>query len=102
MLLKPIRLKKPAWTQSAKGEGCQIRIPGVCNNNPETVVACHLNGGGMGGKASDLFIAYGCSDCHDVVDKRTYTNIPSMKLERWMYEAVFKTQQILINKGLIK
>lgn len=90
-------------TKSAKGEECQIRIPGKCNGNPETTVPCHLNGGGMGMKHKDLFIAYGCSACHDIVDGRAkldrWTNDLYSKV--WFYEGVFRTQEILIEKGLI-
>lgn len=59
---------------SAQGQDCQLRIPGVCNGNPETVVWCHLNGQeygkGMGHKSHDIFGFYGCSACHDVYDGR--------------------------------
>ena len=58
-------------TQSARGEQCQIRIPG-CNGNPETVVWAHANGSaagkGMWMKSNDLLGAYGCYACHQVVD----------------------------------
>jgi len=40
--------------KSAKGQECLVRIPGICNRRTETVVLAHLNGGGMGMKASDL------------------------------------------------
>jgi hypothetical protein len=66
--------------ESAQGKDCQLRIPGVCNGNPETVVWCHLNGQeygkGMGHKAHDLFGFYGCSACHDVYDGRARIPIP--------------------------
>jgi hypothetical protein len=59
---------------SAQGKDCQLRIPGVCNYNPETVVWCHMRGleygKGMGHKPHDLFGFYGCSACHDVYDGR--------------------------------
>jgi len=63
---------------SAKGKDCQLRIPGVCNGNPETVVWCHLNGQeygkGMGHKSHDIFGFYGCSSCHDLYDGRANRN----------------------------
>lgn len=90
-------------TKSAKGQECQIRIPGTCSMNNETVVACHLNGYGYGAKHPDLFVAYGCSACHDAVDGRTpceewtYTEKQTM-----FYQGVLRTQKILLDMGLIK
>ena len=64
-------MKTTKIRQSARGKDCDIRMPGCCNGNPETVVHCHLPGGGMGGKMNDLFGARGCSDCHAEVDRVT-------------------------------
>jgi len=99
-ILKPIRLRSKKILDSARGEDCQIRMPGVCNNNPETTVACHLNGGGMGTKHSDIFIAYGCSDCHAFVDSETQGHVEIEDAYNF-FQAIFSTQQILIDKGLI-
>jgi hypothetical protein len=61
-------------TQASRGQACTIRLPMVCNANPETVVGCHLAkirfGHGVGQKVDDVLIADGCSSCHDVVDGR--------------------------------
>lgn len=60
-------------TKSARGEECQIRLPDVCNFNPETSVWCHAGGAdikGVGQQADSLLGAVGCSDCHDVYDRR--------------------------------
>lgn len=90
-------------TKSAKGEDCQIRIPGKCNFNPETTVFCHVGGAGMGIKSNDIHGAYGCSSCHDIVDGRTKLDRWTSDLykEVWFYEGVMRTQLILIEKGLI-
>jgi hypothetical protein len=87
--------------KSAKGRECQIRIPGVCNFNPETTVLCHLNGGGMGMKHPDLFGAFGCSDCHDWVDGRT-SSAPNAYRQEYLSDAIFRTQAIWLKEGLIK
>ena len=92
--------KQTKITKSARGEDCQIRIPGVCNFNPETTVFCHINGAGMGIKASDLQGSYGCSACHDAVDGKTSLSAQGLKF--WFYDGVFRTQLILLEKGLIK
>ena len=99
------RLKSKKITDSAKGEDCTIRIPGVCNHNPETTVAAHYRMNGMSGaglKPHDTMIAYACSDCHAVVDGQKKTTADKEYLRNWHAEGVFKTQQILIEKGLIK
>ena len=91
--------------RSAQGQECQIRIPGVCNGNPETTVLCHLPGGGMGGKMSDIHAAYGCSECHDYVDGRKNNKefrYSGKVLKVYFYEGVFRTQEILLRDGLIK
>ena len=104
-------------TDSARGEQCQVRIPGVCNRDPATVVFAHLNGGGMGMKHPDYEGAYCCSACHDVVDGR----VPYITHEIWpeafgekaaaefsrcvagvcFYEGCVRTRKILIEKGLL-
>jgi len=86
-------------TKSAQGEDCQIRLEGICNGNPETTVFCHLPGGGIGRKQKDLFGAYGCSSCHDEVDGRGSHSAIMYREE--FYSAVFRTQDILLSKGLI-
>lgn len=56
----------------AKGKPCMLRIPNVCNWRPETTVLCHIRITGTGGsrKPTDLAGVWGCSDCHDVIDRR--------------------------------
>ena len=92
-------------TESARGQECQIRLIGVCNHNDETTIFAHYRRGGLGGmgkKPSDLFGAYACSSCHDAVDGRTKTPFSSVELDADFKDAVFRTQDILMTKGLIK
>lgn len=59
--------------ESARGQPCHLRIPGVCNGNPETTVLCHIRRGhvaGMGQKPPDCCGVFGCSECHDAMDGR--------------------------------
>lgn len=92
--------------KSARGRDCQIRIPGVCNHNPETVVLCHLPGGGIGAKVNDIHAAYGCSACHDFVDGRNShaADMHGGKIaaQLWFYDAVIRTQEIMLKEGLIR
>ena len=96
-----IKRRQSKITKSAKGEECQIRIPGYCNGNPETVVFCHLGGGGMGYKSNDIHGAYGCSSCHDAIDGRRIVNWTDNQIKVWFYDGVVRTQLILIDKGMI-
>lgn len=96
-------MKSKKITESARGEDCTINIAGVCNYNPETVVFCHINfeGGAMGMKSSDVSGAYGCSDCHDAIDRRVYSS--ELEDDRWFYlgRAMQRTTERLYEKGVI-
>ncbi len=98
--------RKVNLRNEARGRECQIRIPGICNHNPETVVLAHLNnkglfGVGTGQKPHDMFGAHCCSACHDVVDGRTKTAQYVWEIEMADYEGVFRTQNILLKEGKI-
>jgi hypothetical protein len=83
----------------ARGRECQIRIPGVCNGNPETTVLCHLNGGGMGIKEDDILAAWGCSSCHDAVDGRGKHSAIMYNSE--FSDGIFNTIRILVQEDVI-
>lgn len=89
--------------ESARGEECQIRLPGICNFNAETTVWAHANGSaagkGIGMKSPDILGAYACSACHDAVDGRTKTPRHEVRLAFW--EGHARSVRILIDKGLI-
>jgi hypothetical protein len=92
------------FTRAAKGQECQVRIPGICNRDDTTTVFAHLSGGGMGGKVRDIHGAFCCSACHDAVDGRstkgvcthTRTDIILMHLE-----GMVRTQNLLIDMGIL-
>jgi len=98
-------MKQDKYTRSAKGQPCQVRIPGVCRETPEhdTTVLAHLNGGGMGGKHSSIHGAYACAECHTWLDGG-YIKEGRVKTVRdlWHLEAVIRTQQIMIKEGVLK
>jgi hypothetical protein len=66
--MKSSRPKSTPIRRSAKGKDCTLRFPGVCNYRMDTTVLCHRNGAGMGMKAADTSAAYGCFECHRVLD----------------------------------
>jgi hypothetical protein len=103
MFPKPTKIRSKKITDSAKGERCTLRISGVCNHNPETVVFAHIEGSnGMGTKNHDLFGVYACSDCHDWLDGRNYLNV-NLKAKYYdILQALQETQIKLVQKGLIE
>lgn len=91
-------------TQSARGEDCLVRLPGICNRNPETVVLAHYRMAGacgMGIKPPDFMGAYACSACHDEIDRRT-RHLDAGTVRLAFAEGVMRTQQILAEKGLLE
>ena len=89
--------------KSAKGRNCEVRIPGVCNFNPETVVLAHLGGAGMGLKRNEVHGAFCCSSCHDEIDGRTIdSEFTRRDLKLMHHQGVERTQDIWIEEGLIK
>lgn len=101
-LQKSLRHESKKLRDSARGRECQIRIPGICNRNNETVVLCHVNGGGAGTKHSDLLSTYGCSDCHSAVDGRIKTQYSKQELDLMLLQGVMRSQQIFLDEGLVK
>ena len=102
---KPMRSKGPKMTQArkaAQGMPCMIRLPNVCNGDPETTVLAHYrlsNYCGAGLKPDDeIFGAWACSACHDECDRRTrlYGDLIIVKLAH--AEGVLRTQ--MARKGV--
>lgn len=89
--------------QSARGETCTFNIPGICNHNPETVVLCHAPhpDKGMGYKGPDTWAAYGCSSCHDAMDRRDFHLNSNERIRDYWFDAIRETQRRLIKKGLL-
>lgn len=96
------RFLKTKLRDSARGQECQIRIPGICNYDCTTTVLAHLNGAGWALKHSDMHGAYACSRCHAVVDgeKQNLWDVDTLKL--WHLEGTIRTQVIMLGCGLIK
>jgi hypothetical protein len=89
--------------KEARCRECQVRLPGICNGNSETVVLAHYRMAGicgMGMKPPDLFGAWACSACHDEIDRRTtLTNLDYANLAH--LQGVIRTQSILLAEGKI-
>jgi len=97
-------------TNSARGEYCTIRFPGVCRHSTESVVWCHAIGSaagkGVGMKSHDLLGAYGCHACHDLYDGRRYRNdqgeiVARVFIELAFWEGHARSLLKLIEKGIV-
>jgi hypothetical protein len=90
---------------SARGQPCCLRIPGVCNGDPETTVLCHLPSGiglkGIGMKTPDYWAVWGCHACHDALDRRRQHGLGDL-LEVYILMALQRTWAIWFERGLLR
>jgi hypothetical protein len=92
-------------TKAARGRDCMVRIPGICNGNPETVVLAHYRLAGTCGtgmKPNDLQGAWACSACHDAIDGRSATWDTQQEIRLYHAEGCFRTIDTLVREGLVK
>lgn len=93
--------------RSAKGQSCSIRVPGICNSNPETTVWAHLNGHafgkGMAIKAHDILGFHACSDCHAYYDTGHGRRqiVSTLELLELVMSAVCETYVRLVRAGIV-
>ena len=91
--------------KEAKGRGCMVRLPGICNFNSETVVLAHIRlagVSGMGMKSPDLIGAWACSACHDEIDGRTHkSGLSHDELRLAHYDGRARTIAQLEKEGLV-
>lgn len=97
-------MKKVNLRDQARGRECTVRIPGVCNFNPETSVLAHYRLAGTCGtgcKPDDMQAAISCNDCHDAIDGRTKTEYTRDELKLMHAEGMMRTQAIWREEGFI-
>ena len=91
--------------KEARGRGCTVRIPGVCNFNSETTVLAHIRAAGVSGmglKSPDLLGAWACSACHDEIDGRTHkSGLSRDELRLAHYDGMARTIMQLHKEGLV-
>ncbi len=93
-----------ALTDLCQNQPCYIRLPGICNGNPETSSPAHLRLGdisGYGLKAPDIFVCPGCLNCHDAVDRRRYKDLDRDYVLKAHYEGIFRWQYDLYEREII-
>ena len=82
----------------ARGQNCQVRLPG-CLHSPETVVLAHLRRGstaGIGQKPPDLCGVYACAACHDLIDRRKMVaNLSRQEIDAALLPALCRTLAIV-------
>jgi hypothetical protein len=65
--------RNPALLAMARGQRCLLQVPGVCQPDPTTTVACHSNqsvhGKAGARKADDHWHVHGCAACHRWLDQ---------------------------------
>lgn len=77
----------------------------VCNHDPETTVLCHLRKGfyGMGLKPPDIVAIWGCSACHDAIDRRNHTRkFTSEQLDEAILRALCEQLTYYAKAGVVK
>ena len=90
--------------KEARGRGCMVRIPEVCNHNSETVVLCHYRLAGVSGigmKSPDILGAWACSACHDAIDRRAHTDLDRDYVRLLHLEGMVRTIAQLNREGLL-
>jgi hypothetical protein len=99
-----IRSRK--YLNAARGQECQVRIPKLCNRDPNTVIAAHSNKGrhgkGTSLKAHDIFVTWCCSSCHDALDGRVQTDLTPAEIQDFWQWGFERTLVEAITQGIIK
>jgi hypothetical protein len=81
-----------------------VRLPDICNHNPETTVLAHIRMAGLSGmgiKADDLLGAWACSSCHDAIDRRSHTDLDRDYVRLLHLEGMARTIAVLRKEDLI-
>lgn len=89
--------------KAARGRPCMVRLPGCAGGGEDTVLAHFrmpgLNGTGM--KPDDAVGAWACSECHSLVDGRSYAAMPRKTLRLYHAEGVLRTIAELRKEGAL-
>lgn len=92
-------------TKLARGRDCLVRLPDVCNHNPDTTVLAHFRLAGLNGmsmKPPSLVGAWACSACHDAIDRRSHPDLERDYVRLAHAEGVMRTISTLLAEGRIK
>ncbi|RQH70005.1 hypothetical protein IPC102_09545 [Pseudomonas aeruginosa] len=95
------KIASNAVRDAARGEECTLNIAGVCNYRVDTTVFCHFpdESNGWGAKSDDLSGGFGCSACHDVIDRRNNkVQLTAEDREFYMRRSMVRTWRRLLQK----
>lgn len=94
-----VRVISTKLRESARGRDCTLRIPGVCNFNPETTVLAHLPCGqkGVGMKSPDMMAVFACAHCHTFIDGARFSELTA----KHILTALAETQMHWVQTGLL-
>lgn len=95
-------MSQDKFTKSARGQECQVRVPGHCSGNTETTVLAHINGFRVGHKALNIHGCFACFGCHNWLDGGWARETDKKTRDLYHMEAVIRTQQIWARDGLLK
>ncbi len=88
--------------QHARGQPCRVRLPTVCNFDPETTVLAHIKCGWYGSlKPPDIVALHCCSSCHDAIDRRR-TDIPVETVDLAVLRGLCETLHYYVKQGIVK
>lgn len=92
--------------REARGRECMVRSP-VCSAIPEQTVLAHVRMAGLSGmgiKSPDLFGAWCCAPCHQLVDTGRYFDTELTRDDRdlLLLQGMVRTQAALLKEGKIK
>ena len=101
-----MRVVSQRLRDSARGEDCTLRLPGVCNFQPETTVLAHYRLAGtcgMGIKPNDLQGAHADDYCHAICDGRIKApeGMTREDIRLAHAEGVMRTIDILVREGVV-
>ncbi|UWQ30212.1 nuclease domain-containing protein [Leisingera sp. M523] len=108
------KVRSGAIMEAAKGSPCTLRIasfiPGRSCTSRETSVGCHLPiwGKGVSTKVTDMAVAFGCSNCHAIIDGVDREALRYLEekfgaaMTTRMLHGLTETHSLLISKGVIE
>lgn len=87
----------------AEAKDCKIRLPEICNRDSTTVVLCHIKRGWCGSiKPPDVVAVWGCSACHDVIDRRAANPWTEEELDSMILRALCEQLAYYAKEEILK
>lgn len=98
----PIRSNR--LRDGARGQRCQLQLPGICLGGTDTTVLAHLPSAphGLALKGDDLIAVEACRACHDAIDGRVPYDWQPGEKSAVMYEALTRQLHSWVVRGLIR